>query len=510
VAPDNFTFQTVNGKRFVPMGAFYFDEKHPEIDPMLWMKHFNSEHVRKDFAMARKLGCNTLRIWFYMTVTDPNSDHPCVGTPEDFERFDLILNIARQNGLRLYVGLHLYNSFRQITKDLPLWISACRKLSQRYKDDPTIFCWELDAEAISLIGYENDKEYWLQWLRSRYENDEDNARAWGLSATPDHWRDAVWEEMTTLLHHNTGYDDIRGTKPEMWYLNIFNKPNDAKLYDWQLFREHFYTMKIKQLADAIRQVDTNHLICLDLVCWVFPLVRNPVQAGWGGPYGYAGIDIKAIGRFVDFFGLHTYPMYIPPFTNEWYENLTKDEQIFKRQLRYLETMCRYVRANSGRPVVHSETGWHGGEGDHYGNSEREQVRWCQSLINETKDCAVGWVNWILMDVPSHEKMTLSSGLVTRGIKVKPDTEGINPVGNYLYDGNLPDSKSYKPKAWGRAFAGAVKKAYKDPNFKFTPGKQIKLSKRLLLTGNVRQLDAILKDCLSDENYPCDIILEENH
>ncbi|MCL5269937.1 MAG: beta-galactosidase [bacterium] len=508
VAPDNFTFADAAGRRFVPMGAYYFDDRHPDVNAMDYWDYFKAADIERDFALARQLGCNTLRLTFHLTPVGADSRDLQAGTPEDFNKCDELVAAARRNGLRLYVNISLRGRHRQDPRATSLYAEGFRRLAERYRDEPAIFCWEVDSEATTLVGHEGDRAEWERWLASRYPSEAANAAAWGLKPTPG-WRDKVWEELCGALYHNGEFDKVRNAKPTLWYLDSLNKKNDRKLYDWQLFREHLYTVKITPLVKAVRAADPNHLVAIDLILWEFPLVRNQGAAGWGGPYGYSALDLAALGKMVDFIGVHTYPFYIPPFTSEWYENLSRDPKILDRELRYLETLCRYVRANSGRPVVRSETGWHGGAGDYSRNTEADQARWCEDLTAATNDCAVGWINWTLRDVPTHEKLTQYSGLVTAGITVKLDAEDINPLSKWLWGGgDLPEGQACRLKAWGKAFGPLAARCQSDPAIRFVPGKRIELSRRLLYTADNRTLDALLQDCMSDKNFPCDIHLVE--
>lgn len=509
VAPDNFTFQTAGGKRFVPMGAYYLDDRHDAPVALDWWAHFQAEHIEKDFALAKRLGCNTLRLRLQFAVIDPDPANPGVGVEADWKKCDTLLRVAKRNGLRLYLEAHLPGYVLQDNRHLPLYVTAYRQMAARYKDDPTVFCWTLDSEGIALVGYPGDKERWLEWLKARYKSEKENARAWNFLATKPGWRDVIWNAMVGALNHHADRDEARKVTPSLWYLDYLNKADDRLLYDWQLFREHLYTSKIKQIADAVRAVDKNHLLAVDLILWAFPLARNPGAAGYGGPYGYAAVDVKALGRFVDFFGVHAYPQYIPPFTQDWYESLMHEPRIFTRQIRYLVTLCRYVRANSGRPVVLSETGWHGGERDYAGNTEEDQKRWCLALLNATKDCAVGFINWTLKDVPTHERLTAFSGLVTADIQTEPDKDDRNPLSEVVFASALPDAQADRPKAWGRAFGPLAEALQTDPAVKFAPGKRLSLSRRLVYTADLRRLDTLFQDCLRDENFPCDIVLEDD-
>jgi len=510
VAKDNFTFEDSSGKRFLPMGGYYMNEHHKIGDAYHWWENFSEKRLDHDFAMAKRLGNNTIRISLWLNIVSSNPANYIIGTDEDYEKIDTIIKTARKHGLRLYAEPRIEGTFIQDTVNFPLWKQAFHNLSKKYKDEETIFCWELDAEAVSLIGYRGDRECWENWLKNKYGNDKNIAKAWNVK-TGKGWKNEIYDKYKNALHHSSEFDKLRNKKPEHWYLDSLNDEGSQALYDWQLFREHQYTEKMRTLCKIIRANDTNHLVSIDLVIWFFPLVRNLAPAGWGGPYGYAAVDFQEISKFVDFIGVHTYPLYIPAFTTEWYENLSKNEKTFNRQLRYLETMLRYIHANVEKPlpIVHSETGWHGGKGDYAGNTEEDQLRWTETLMEETKDCAVGWLNWLIKDIPSHEGLSGYIGMVGPGIKVTNDINNLNPWGNYVYDGPLPENEAYKLKALGKKFPELVKKYHNDPDVKYVKAKnQIKLSKKLLLTANNITLDKIMCDIVQSTNFPVDIILTD--
>lgn len=507
VAKDKFHFEDGLQRRFYPYGAFYCDERHPGTDPLAYWRYFDKQHIDEDFKLAKSLGCNTLRLLFMGTVTTLSNGQRSVLTAEDIDKIDYLLAAAKANGLRLYAAPRVEGSMQQITQDQALWLQLFRKLGQRYRNNPTIFCWELDAEPVTLVGYPGDKELWQKWLMTKYFRVSAIAKAWGVAdANQTDWMESAWTLMTNALQHSSGIDARRNQKTELWYLDKLNRPGNQMMFDWQLFRNELYTQKIGRLSKVLRDNDPNHLQALDFTLYSFPLVRNPGAPGWGGPYGYSGSDIPALSKLVDFFGVHAYPYYVPPFTTEWAESLTKDPKIFQRELRFVETYIRYFRANSGLPVVLSENGWHGGDGDWQNNTEQDQVRWNLALVEATKDCAVGWLNWTLRDIPTHDQgITAHSGLVGAVIAVKPDTENTNPLSDYLYNGELPVDQQNKMKAWGSVFKSLVQKAYTDPSYKFIPGKQLVFDKRQLYTGTSTDVDKLLKQCLQYEN--CDVIVK---
>jgi len=129
-------------------------------------------------------------------------------------------------------------------------------------------------------------------------------------------------------------------------------------------------------------------------------------------------------------------------------------------------------------------------------------------MEETKHSAIGWINWTLKDIPTHEKLTAFGGMVTAGIKTKPDTENINPLSKFLYAGELPADEAYKPKLIGAAFRDLVKRMHTDPDVRPMPGKKAAVSKRFVYTADLRSLDKVLTTFMDDAHYPCDVALED--
>ena len=506
VAKDKFNFEDGQHRRFIPFGAFYADERHTEIDPLSYWKHYDKSHIKSDFQLAKSLGCNTLRVVWTASVTQLPSGKRTVLTKDDLAKMDHMLDATRRNGLHLYVAPKVEGSTPQITQDRELWLSSLQTIGQRYKNNPWVLCWELDSEPTTLVGYPGDKEIWLKWLIANYHSDAAIAKAWNADPTTPAWKDVVWQNLTSIIQHSGDFDAKRNVKPELWYLDQYNISGSQMVLDWQLFRNDLYTHKISILANALRNADPNHMLTLDFTLYSFPLVRNPAAPGWGGIYGYSGNDIPALSKLVDFFGVHAYPFYVPPFSTEWAEQLTRNDTIFQRELRFLETYIRYFKVNSGKPIVLSENGWHGGEGDWQHNTEQDQARWNTALITETQDCAVGWLNWTLRDIPTHDQaITAHSGLVRAAIALKPDTNNQNPLSDYLYAGDLPINQQSSVKPWGVAFGRIVSEAYRKPAQKFVKGKRFIVSKSQAYTGTSREVDALLKQCLKNER--CDVVVK---
>jgi len=192
-----------------------------------------------------------------------------------------------------------------------------------------------------------------------------------------------------------------------------------------------------------------------------------------------------------------------------FAQIAHDPKVFETEIRYLETICRYIHVNSKVPLLRGEAGWPGGKDGAYGNTAKDQLRWNMALIKATDDCAVGWINWALRDIPTHDKnFTASSGLVETAIKTKPaGADSKWPFSDLVYAGPLGEAEANKIKPWGKAFADVVRDAYKTES-KFVPGKKKYISRKFAYTADLETLDELFREVISDENYPCDIILTD--
>jgi len=162
-----------------------------------WWDHFDEEHIENDFAMAKWLGCNTLRLSFHFKVLDRNPANPRIGSAEDFKKCDFLLDCAQRNGLKLYLEPKIDGSSPQVTPDIYLWKAAVEKVCTRYQDHPAVFYWQLDWENITLVGYDGDRETWNHWIKEKYGSFAAASKVWKTALAPD----VLWEAMRNLNHH---------------------------------------------------------------------------------------------------------------------------------------------------------------------------------------------------------------------------------------------------------------------------------------------------------------------
>jgi len=386
LSPDGRGF-VVDGKPWDPWGCNYFDP-HVGWAPKLW-REFDAAKVEEHFRVMEGLGVNVVRV--FLTAQSFFPEPPNL-EPEALRKFGTLLAIARRHGIRVHPtgpdhweGRPAWSAGDLFAdpKALETQVAFWKAFAARYKNDPTIFAYDLRNEPhIQWRGRAMESD-WRAWLRKRYATVEALRKAWGAAGETVESFDAV------------------AIPPDE------TAPNSAALLDYQRFRESVADRWTQLQADAIRSVDPNHPITVGLIQWTVPVVI-------GKPSRYAAFRPSRTAPLVDFLSIHFYPL--------WGDPLASDED-FDRNLAYLELLLRYVRAGDPqKPLLVGEFGWYGG-GRTYDRSTvrsaEDQARWCRAAVMQGRGLAAGWLNWAYADTPTARDMTRFSGLATEDGKPKP-------------------------------------------------------------------------------------------
>lgn len=139
---------------FVPRGINYYPAKMPWLE--MWDK-FDSPTIQKDMQLIQSLGANTVRIFIpFKTFGKGNIKLDYV------EKLDTVLNYANESNLKVIVTLfdfiHDYS--------LENWSKSDRQMQflfEKYKNNPTIFAWDIKNEA-DLDYKDHNKEFVDDWI----------------------------------------------------------------------------------------------------------------------------------------------------------------------------------------------------------------------------------------------------------------------------------------------------------------------------------------------------------
>jgi sugar phosphate isomerase/epimerase len=382
IAQDSRTFETQDGKPFVPFGINYY---RPGLGwaPQVWKK-FDAEATRTDFARLREVGVNCVRVFLsygsFFTRPDALDE-------EGLAKLDQFLEIAEA------AGIYVYPTGPDHWEGTPEWAKAdriadervlsalenfWRLLTSRYRGRNVIFGYDLRNEPEVTWDTAPMRVKWNNWLEKKYRSPEKLASAWASD------------------RQDLSFGDI--PVPE-----IKDAPFDPMLLDYQRFRESVADDWTQRQVAAIKSADPNALVAIGLIQWSVPSLLPRVSH-------YSGFHPRRQARFLDFMSIHFYPL-----NRGFYEY--GDDEDEARNLAYLESVVREAASHS-KPVIVGEFGWYGGgqptlnQGKHPFASEEQQARWCRKLVETTKGHAVGWLNWGFYDHPEARDVSQLTGLLT--------------------------------------------------------------------------------------------------
>jgi endo-1,4-beta-mannosidase len=406
VAPDGQGFvETDSGRPYIPFGTNYYDP-HTGWAPKLW-RRFDAEKVRQHFRVMSGMGVNCARVFLTAGIFQPTAEKI---EEQALTKLDKLIEIARESGVRLILtgpdhweGVPDYWKPDRFAGHAALQVLErfWTVVAQRYRGEPAIFAWDLLNEPHIPWFVEQWREKWNVWLESTYGNREALKAAWCNELTEaDEWGNVAVPE---------------------------NRPDSGnpRLRDWQHFREHLADEWVRRQVEAIRRVDTTHLITVGYIQWSYPLVRS------GNPNRYAAFNPRRQTRWLDFVTIHFYPTLGSPFQSE--EN-------WQKNIDYLQGVLAYC--HTGKPVVLGEFGWYGGGAPqhHPYLSEQQQARWISEEIEASRSLADGWLSWPFADTPESRDISLFAGLVKADLTVKDWGRKFKELA-----ANLPELKKSKPK-----------------------------------------------------------------
>lgn len=401
-----------SGEIFIPFGANYFD---PETGwaPKLWIM-FDKKRVQEHFQKMSDIGVNTSRIFLTTQSFQPKSD---VISKEGLEKLDTMIDIAKSHNIKLILTGpdHWEGSPDYWRPDKYAGESALSALeffwyevANRYKNEPTIFAWDLLNEPEIYWKSEAMNEKWRLWFKDNYGTDAME----------------IPEDRT-------------------------DKGNDL-LYKYQLFREFIAYEWTHRQVNAIRAVDPNHLITIGFIQWSFPLIRAPWGEKANMPSRYAGFNPIKLSKLLDFICIHFYPILGDPGNAE----------LKIKNTHYLQAVVNYCYV--GKPVIIEEYGWYGGgemNGKYY--PESYQSEWNTNVVQSTLGLASGWIVWAYADTPTSTDLTKFGGLYNIKGELKEWGKSFKSLSEKITRSELQRRKDIRPADFDEveAFTGDVKDLY---------------------------------------------------
>ena len=387
IAQDGRSFETAEGRPFVPFGVNYY-RPGTGWAPQVWKK-FDAEATRQDFARMKELGVNCVRVFlsygsFCMEqgVLDTNG----------LAKFDQFLAIAEG------AGIYVHPTGPDHWEGTPAWARVDRiadertlrglelfwkEFAARYRGRTVIFAYDLRNEPEVPWDTPPLREKWNRWIEKRYGSVNELARAWNAT------------------NRNLAFGGL--TAPQT------KTASERELLDYQLFREEVADEWTRRQTTAIKTADLQALVTIGLIQWSVPSLLPRIEH-------YSGFRPERQAHLLDFLEIHFYPL-----ERGAYEYRSDEEE--GRNLAYLESVVREV-ACAAKPVVVAEFGWYGGGqpkfggGRHPAASEEQQARWCRRVVETTAGLAVGWLNWGFYDHPEARDVSELTGLLTVDGKVK--------------------------------------------------------------------------------------------
>ena len=279
IAASGRTFETADGKPFVPIGVNYY-RPGTGWAPQLWKK-FDAEATRRDFARMNQLGVRCARVFLTYGSFFMESDSL---QAEGLAKFDQLLRIAEE------AGIYLHPTGPDHWEGIPPWARGDRiaddrmldalerfwKLfAGRYRGRSVIFAYDLLNEPAVAWDSAAMRAKWNRWLQSQYGSAEKTAQAWNVKTE-------------TILWGNQSAPAAKDSP-------------DRQLLDYQHFREEIADEWTRRQAAAIKSADPEALVTVGMIQWSVPAVLPGVRQ-------YAAFRPERQAKWLDFMEIHFYPL----------------------------------------------------------------------------------------------------------------------------------------------------------------------------------------------------------
>lgn len=379
IASDKWNFEeATTGKRFVPFGTnFVFDfadngDKTRMIRSLDIMTNpvWRPEEIRKAFLCAQQLHFNVMKIFLPLPEMLPDPQN--VGTirfcnlePSIWERLEYLFQLAEETDIYLSLalaewGVHSLKWFwdgggffgsqgKNGMDSYAVLADFWKEIARFCQDKNALFSYNLSVEfylpsdnwggvkpGTTMFTDELGAPAFHAWLRHRYQN---------------------INEMNERYHTEySSFQEVRLPEELSWnpYLEGYNVSREF-LEDYNDFKECVNYSFFKNQCDAIRSIDSDHMITAGL---------HPDQIGMapkGGGWKIGGINNKEYDIF-DYVTIHLYtnlaylierPLLPPTFAGIVAAFQTSKAEIARRR-RECQLYCRFIYRD--RPIIVEEFG----------------------------------------------------------------------------------------------------------------------------------------------------------
>ncbi len=383
VAEDGWTFEeSLSGTPFIPAGCNYYnaDTGWP---PRLWSR-FDTTALKRDFARMREVGINAIRVWLQWSPFMPERGKL---SSRALDQLSALLLMAKGSGIRVNL------TGPDFWEGAPSWLS------------PEIT--KGTEHIVSPIFQEAHAEFW-ELLAASVARDE-TVYAFDLGNEPF----VPWDGPRLRLLWKAWVKKHAGSRRTTDPPPNRRIPGSRHLLDYQTFREETAFAWIRRTADAIRKVNTHHLITVGLHQSSCPLEEVI-------PSRYTAFNPALLKKCIDYVALHWYAFGNPLTASILPYDLPGNAE---RSLSMFLANCRYCYA--GIPLVMEEFSYYGGGSPQFWGGVlpyrtlREQDLFSRRIIAAGEGSLGGWLNWPLQDTRESTDTSAFGGFFTAVGGLKP-------------------------------------------------------------------------------------------
>jgi len=425
VSNDGWNFEErTSGKRIVPFGSnFVFDypkttDKNDTVRSfdILVDGVFRTEEIEKAFMGAHNLHMNIMKVFLPVGALLPD---PQVGntaafatmTPSVWERLEFMFQMAEKYEIYLSLTLAEWGAAHlqwfhdggdlfgsqggEGVDSFAIFADAWRQLAAFCKGRKALFSYNLAVELYipgGNWGAEQGGEPGGQWFAF--------SERWAHDAFGAFLRRKYPSIDEVNRAHHTAYasfEDVCAPLDLHW--DAQNKRyNVGKhvLIDYNEFKECVCYLFLKNMADAIRSVDAEHMITAGL---------HPDQVGlasYGNGFKIATLNNREYD-FLDYVTIHLYTFFDYLILNPSMENVVNgysatklpNHEVLVKRLRECLLYTRFIWA--GRPIMLEEFG-------HYVMDMEESLACTRETVEALSGHVSGFLLWLLGDAPEVRDM----------------------------------------------------------------------------------------------------------